>query len=40
LGRSVLPRDVVDTLPRAFAERSAFGTLRFPDVILDLPAPH
>ena len=39
MGRSVLPRDVVDALPRAFADRSAFGALHLPDVILDLPAP-
>jgi NAD(P)H-hydrate epimerase len=40
LGRSLLPRDVADALPRAFADASPFGTLRAPDLLLDLPAPY
>lgn len=39
-GRSLLPRDVADALPRAFADTSPFGTLRAPDLLLDLPAPY
>jgi NAD(P)H-hydrate epimerase len=39
-GRSVLPRDVADALPRAFAERSSFGALHLPDLVLDLPAAY
>jgi NAD(P)H-hydrate epimerase len=40
LGRSLLPRDVADALPRAFADASPFGTLRAPDLLLDLSAPY
>jgi NAD(P)H-hydrate epimerase len=40
LGRSVLPRDVAAALPRAFADASPFGSLRAPDLLLDLPAAY
>jgi NAD(P)H-hydrate epimerase len=36
-GRSVLPRDVAEALPLAFADATPFGDLRLPDVLLDLP---
>jgi NAD(P)H-hydrate epimerase len=38
-GRGLLPRDVAEALPDALLEEGhAFGTLRDPDVLLDLPA--
>jgi NAD(P)H-hydrate epimerase len=38
-GRGLLPRDVAEALPAALLEEHrAFGTLRDPDVLLDLPA--
>ena len=39
LGRSILPRDVAEALPGVFADASPFGSLRLPEVRLDLPAP-
>ena len=36
--RPLLPRDVAEALPRAMQERGPFGTLRIPEVRLDLPA--
>ena len=38
LGRSILPRDVAEALPGVFSDRSPFGSLRLPEVRLDLGA--
>lgn len=37
-GRSILPRDVAESLPDAFADPAPFGSLTLPEVLLDLPA--